>query len=247
MVSFTQTLVAAAAVVAAALTTPVEALQVGDYFRPSGTIVSAQPNTTALFRRSPCPALNTLANHGYLPRNGQNISRAKFTEALMTRFNIAADLTAFFVNALPDPVSLDILSTHNFIEHDASLVHSDVYFKHPPNAVNMTLVADLLSRKNSEGRIGLQEVGQARKERLAACRANNPQCDFSASPAARAFGEAALLIGGLGAGQNDSISVAHAVSFLVHEKFPSDFVKTVTPFSLAGLQAYSAKLQAYAA
>ena len=23
--------------------------------------------------RSPCPALNTLANHGYLPRDGKNI------------------------------------------------------------------------------------------------------------------------------------------------------------------------------
>ncbi|KAF1335966.1 hypothetical protein FI667_g775, partial [Globisporangium splendens] len=247
MVSFTQTLVAAAAIVAAALTTPVEALKVGDYFRPSGSLVSAQPNTTAQFRRTPCPALNTLANHGYLPRNGQNISRAMFTEALMSRFNTAADLTAFFVNALPDPVNLDFISTHNFIEHDASLVHSDVYFGRPPNEVNMTLVADLLSRKNSEGRIGLQEVGQARKDRLAACKANNPQCDFGAGPFQRAFGEAGLLIGGLGAGRNDSISVAHAISFLVLEKFPSDFEKAATPFSLAGLQAYSAKIAAYAA
>ncbi|CAG8835038.1 22518_t:CDS:2, partial [Racocetra persica] len=25
-------------------------------------------------KRSPCPALNTLANHGYLPRGGENIT-----------------------------------------------------------------------------------------------------------------------------------------------------------------------------
>ncbi|KAF1785265.1 Chloroperoxidase [Phytophthora cactorum] len=52
-----------------------EQLQVGEYYKPSATEGSGVPNTTATFRRSPCPALNALANHGYLPRNGQNIAK----------------------------------------------------------------------------------------------------------------------------------------------------------------------------
>lgn len=32
--------------------------------------------------RSPCPCLNTLANHGYLNRNGMNISRQELSDAL---------------------------------------------------------------------------------------------------------------------------------------------------------------------
>lgn len=53
-----------------AVQTSTQSLNVGDYFRPSVTEVSGFPGTTAAYRRSPCPALNTLANHGYLPRDG---------------------------------------------------------------------------------------------------------------------------------------------------------------------------------
>ena len=31
--------------------------------------------------RSPCPALNVLANHGYLPRDGKNITAVMLTSA----------------------------------------------------------------------------------------------------------------------------------------------------------------------
>jgi hypothetical protein len=31
--------------------------------------------------RSPCPALNALANHGFLPRNGKNITLAMLEQA----------------------------------------------------------------------------------------------------------------------------------------------------------------------
>ncbi|KAF1335968.1 Chloroperoxidase, partial [Globisporangium splendens] len=246
MVSFVQTLVAAAAVAATALTAHVEALEVGDYFRPSGLLVSAVPGNTALYRRAPCPGLNTLANHGFLPRNGQNISRAVLSEALMSRYNLGADLTAALVSQVPDPFSLDFLSTHNFIEHDASLVHADAYYGRPPNEVNLILAADFLSRMNSEGRIGIPEVGQARKDRLAACLANNPQCDFGTAQSKNAFAEGAALIGAMGGRQNDSISVADATSFLVLEKFPSDFKKSADPITLVDLVTYSTKIAAYA-
>lgn len=246
MVSITQALVAAAAVVATAFPTSVEGFKLGEYFRPTGVLVSAVPGNTALYRRAPCPGLNSLANHGYLPRNGQNITRAVLSEALMSVYNLGPDLTAALVSQVPDPFNLDLLSTHNLIEHDASLVHADSYYGRPPNEVNLLLAADFLSRRNAEGRIGLAEVGKARKDRLAACKSNNPNCDFGAAQTKNAFAEGAALIGAMGGRQNDSISVAHARSFLVLEKIPTDFVKASTAITLVDLGTYSAKIAAFA-
>ncbi|KAJ7744636.1 Chloroperoxidase [Mycena metata] len=47
------------------------------------------PKATDL--RSPCPGLNTLANHGYLPRSGRSISIPMILEAAIDGFNIGSD------------------------------------------------------------------------------------------------------------------------------------------------------------
>ncbi|KAJ7252319.1 Chloroperoxidase, partial [Mycena rebaudengoi] len=44
------------------------------------------PKTTDV--RSPCPGLNTLANHGYLPRNGKKISIPMLLDAANEGFNL---------------------------------------------------------------------------------------------------------------------------------------------------------------
>ncbi|GMF09856.1 unnamed protein product [Phytophthora lilii] len=82
MVSFTTSL-AVAAIATAATTSSAFALKEGDYFRPSSDVTSGIYGTTAAYRRSPCPALNTLANHGYLPRN-VNITHDMLATALQT-------------------------------------------------------------------------------------------------------------------------------------------------------------------
>lgn len=73
--------------------------------------------------------LNALANHGYLPRSGKNISEESTVHALVSILNIQSDVAeGLFKNALttvPDEkattFSLTDLSRHNIIEHDASL------------------------------------------------------------------------------------------------------------------------------
>ncbi|OBZ70178.1 Aromatic peroxygenase [Grifola frondosa] len=40
--------------------------------------------------RSPCPALNTLANHGFLPHDGRNMSVAQLVKAVEEGYNISA-------------------------------------------------------------------------------------------------------------------------------------------------------------
>ena len=43
------------------------------------------------YRRSSCPAMNTLANRGYIDRTGRNISKTTLTKAAVDVFNFGLD------------------------------------------------------------------------------------------------------------------------------------------------------------
>lgn len=73
--------------------------------------------------------LNTLANHGYLPRNGRAISKEVAIKVLDDILNwdetVVGPLYDFAQPTNPAPnattINLKELTTHNILEHDASL------------------------------------------------------------------------------------------------------------------------------
>lgn len=75
---------------------------------------------------SPCPALNALANHGYFPRDGRNISleetKRVFTEVLHMSTGLAWLLSLPARDFLKPDGTYDLtdLREHNKIEHDFS-------------------------------------------------------------------------------------------------------------------------------
>ncbi|KAF7334616.1 hypothetical protein MVEN_02291800 [Mycena venus] len=81
--------------------------------------------------RAPCPGLNTLANHGYLPHNGRNITVPMIIQASLDGFNAAVDAIQPFAkfgllsSNAPETLNLDDLVLHGLIEHDASLSRLD--------------------------------------------------------------------------------------------------------------------------
>lgn len=99
--------------------------------------------------RSPCPALNTLANHGFLPHSGKGISLPQLITALNDGMNVGADfavaagaLSLFAVQDDPLALSfnLDDLNEHNFpVEHDASLSRADYYEGGDDHSFNQTI------------------------------------------------------------------------------------------------------------
>jgi hypothetical protein len=95
------------------------------YFRPSGDEVSGFKNSLVKNHRSPCPALNALANHGYLPRDGKEVTPRLLQRALVKVYNLDASLAEFLVSTLPAQFTLADLGEHHFIELDALLVHDD--------------------------------------------------------------------------------------------------------------------------
>ncbi|KAF8755263.1 Peroxidase, family 2 [Rhizoctonia solani] len=90
--------------------------------------------------RSPCPALNALANHGILPRNGRGITWKELGEASRGVYNLAPTLckqvpwaTAKLLYSGRDwneTMTLDDLNAHGAIEHDASYTRADIKWQH---------------------------------------------------------------------------------------------------------------------
>lgn len=73
--------------------------------------------------------MNTLANHGFLPRDGRNITRENAVYALTEGLNFNAFVANIMweqaIIANPEPnatfFTLDNLNRHNVLEHDASM------------------------------------------------------------------------------------------------------------------------------
>ncbi|KFA55206.1 hypothetical protein S40293_09701 [Stachybotrys chartarum IBT 40293] len=84
--------------------------------------------------RAPCPMLNTLANHGFLPHNGREITRDIFLKGVSDALHFDQEsvdrLFGGALNAVPEfnstSFGLGMLHVKNFIEHDGSTSMKDV-------------------------------------------------------------------------------------------------------------------------
>jgi len=124
-------------------------------------------------KRSPCPAINTLANHGYLPHDGKNVGFWQLVQALRSVYNLSLLLAVLFAlgafllcgHALR--LDLDKLALHNRLEHDASLVHRDTLAGHAeaPIPVDPELLHTLVSLAHDEGGLSLDAFARLRVNR----------------------------------------------------------------------------------
>jgi hypothetical protein len=201
------------------------------YFRPAGEEVSGVPKNEAKYHRSPCPALNALANHGYIPRDGKDLTPELLKQRVMDVYNMDPSVARTLVRRLPPHFTLADLGEHGFIEHDASLVHDDAAVGNDPSAVNETLVEELISLANEDQVITKEAVAQHRHNRELHSQRTNPSFDFSAYRQLVTYAEASAFLLGLGDYDTASIPVDRARSFLVKERIPDGFKKSATPVS----------------
>uniref|UniRef100_K3WVQ8 Heme haloperoxidase family profile domain-containing protein n=1 Tax=Globisporangium ultimum (strain ATCC 200006 / CBS 805.95 / DAOM BR144) TaxID=431595 RepID=K3WVQ8_GLOUD len=216
-----------------------------EYFRPPRTQTSGFPNSTATYHRAPCPCLNTLANHGYLPRDGKNVTPQMVKQAIVDVFNIAPSLADTLTSPLKPVFTLSDLSEHNFIEHDASLVHNDEYFQTDPSEVNVTMADDLFARaeKATEGVITKRVLAHFRAARERDSEKIDPEYSFSAKLQASAYAEAAAFLLGMGDYDSETISVADARSFLVDEQIPQGWKRSETTITTSVALYVAAKIK----
>ncbi|GMF33042.1 unnamed protein product [Phytophthora lilii] len=167
-------------------------------------------------------------------------------DAIVDVFNVDAALAERLTRPLPPQFTLADLSVHGFIEHDASLVHDDTYFKRDPSQINATL-ADLLFSKSKDGKLTKRVMAAERRQRKAQCKKDNPEYALPVKGQAAAYGESALLLLAMGDYDSETISVGHAKSFLVDERIPDDFQKSPKPISTATALYLAAEIKLMAA
>jgi len=200
--------------------------------------------------RSPCPALNTLANHGLLPRNGQHINYDMLKHALIDIYNLGDVFGTIFAHAAtskfahPDTKDFslcDLLinlhkndqpSGQTGIEHSASLSRQDRPngdFNHDTDSTQRNpdpVQSNIVLAHAVGGMLTLPQFTAARRDLWTK--------SFTAQPARKtdplqkqeamiADVEGCLFLGALSGNSNGGhfqISVDYARSFLQHEQFP---------------------------
>jgi hypothetical protein len=149
------------------------------------------------------------------------------------------------LTGFPRTFDLDILSTHNLIEHDASLFHDDLAFGQDPISINQNLVNEFIGASQN-GFIGADEIVAIRTKREAESRANNPQYSLDHDPRllSIAYIEAALILLVMGDSTTQTISTAHAESFFAQERIPDDYVKPQRTVTQEMITSMSGQLEA---
>ncbi|KAJ7312924.1 Chloroperoxidase [Mycena albidolilacea] len=135
---------------------------------------------SATDERSPCPGLNILANHGYLPRNGKDISIPMIIDAAKEGFNLAPDTVVLAAklgllsnSTATTTLNLEALKLHGLIESDASLSRGD--FALGDNLhFNETIFSTLANANPGVDYYNITSAGQVMHERLAISLATNP-------------------------------------------------------------------------
>ncbi|KAK3937390.1 Chloroperoxidase [Diplogelasinospora grovesii] len=145
--------------------------------------------------RGPCPMLNTLANHGFLPHDGKNLTQEVITTGLGNGLNFDASLTVVMFNAAlianPEPnatyFDLQMLNVHNVLEHDASLSRSDAYFGN--NHVFNQTVFDTTKTYFTDELLTPDMLVNAKVFRQVQSRAYNPNYTFTSVTQEFSLGE----------------------------------------------------------
>ncbi|KAI0959155.1 hypothetical protein AcW1_004071 [Taiwanofungus camphoratus] len=124
--------------------------------------------------RSPCPALNSLANHGYLSRDGKCITPRDIMRALQNGFHLSLPLAWFLtyggfylLGQRRKRICLADLARHNCIEHNASLAHPDVEHRdeYAPTEICPDLLGDFLRHARDGSLMTPEDVARARVRR----------------------------------------------------------------------------------
>jgi hypothetical protein len=192
------------------------------YYRPSNAMLNS-----GSYERSPCPALNILANHGYIARSGKALHAIDIASIASRVFNmnlatLYAATLVILLRCRINPFSsfgLNDISRHGDIEHDASLFHDDHYTGKHHSHVNRRHIKSLVRRTNGKD-VTSANLKAHLAHRVASCKSTNP--DFKYGMFETHFGQVELkLLQKL----NRSGSVSDLVNLIQYERLPADYLQ----------------------
>ncbi|PQE11899.1 sterigmatocystin biosynthesis peroxidase stcc protein [Rutstroemia sp. NJR-2017a BVV2] len=178
--------------------------------------------------RGPCPMMNTLANHGFLNRDGKNLTQDVVVNGLSAGLNFNTSLaTIMFTQALPanpEPnatfFTLDQLNRHNVLEHDASLSRSDAYFGN--NHVFNQSIFDTSKVYFTEPTITAAMLANAKVFRQIQSKSFNPNYTFTATMEQFSLGEMAAPIVAFGDKHAATANRTLVEYFFENERLPTE-------------------------
>ncbi|SMY20994.1 unnamed protein product [Zymoseptoria tritici ST99CH_1A5] len=147
------------------------------YVSTSGEHAFVAPDLAGGDQRGPCPGLNAMANHGYLPHNGVG-SHTDFIEGTFKAFGMSADLSGFLtvLGGTVDGNGLvwSIGGSHNNYESDVSPGRGDLYQHGNDFTLQMSQYQELYDMaKANGGNIDLPLLTDFRSKRFDQSIANN--------------------------------------------------------------------------
>ncbi|KAF2867833.1 Chloroperoxidase, partial [Massariosphaeria phaeospora] len=180
--------------------------------------------------RSPCPALNSLANHGILPRDGKNLTVPLLVARMNAALNISNELGTIVASAAlltsSNPASgtlnLDDLKKHGFIEHDGSLSRRDTALNGEEQDFSPVIFEEFLGYFSGATDITFALAAKARWGRIQTERARNPE--FTYGPAARfnSYVESSIYLQLLRKAETGTVPLAFIKIFFSQERLPYD-------------------------
>jgi len=144
--------------------------------------------------------LNTLTNHGFLPRDGRNFTKDNVIKGLGDGLNFDSTLAGIMweqaIIANPEPnatfFTLEQLNVHNVLEHDASLSRTDAAFGN--NHVFNQTIFDTSKAWWIDETVTAKQLAHSKIFRQLVSSASNDNYTFSASTEEFSLGEVAAPI-----------------------------------------------------
>ncbi|RDW73919.1 hypothetical protein BP5796_07361 [Coleophoma crateriformis] len=198
--------------------------------------------------RGPCPMMNTLANHGFLPHDGRNITKANAIHALGAGLNFDATLAgimwdqAIIANTEPNATffTLDNLNRHNILEHDGSMSRSDAFFGN--NHVFNQTIFDTTKVFWTEPILTPNQLANGKIARQLASKATNPNYTFTSTTEAFSLGEVAAPVIVFGDLPSATVNRSLVEFFFENERLPVELGWTAQadPVTLTAISRISA-------
>jgi len=187
--------------------------------------------------RSPCPALNALANHSILPHNGRGITAYQLITVMRQHYHVSLPLATLlsvigtFMCGRQFTIDLEDLARHNFIEHDASLTRANARpgDRYAPVAVDRELLQNLLDASENRDFITFEDLVRVR-----ATRDQTLPAPLSKFHGAIARGKVALTVQTFGDSEG-RISKQFLREWFGEDRLPEGWLKPATPTGLLSI------------
>ncbi|KAH7115117.1 Chloroperoxidase [Dendryphion nanum] len=200
--------------------------------------------------RSPCPALNALANHNIIPHNGRNLTVPMLETAFLTSMNISPSFTNFVGTAAlilaPDKGASGQFSLKDIakrgvpetMEHDASLSRKDFAVDGDATSFSPRIFREFLAFLGAKKEIGIQDAARARWGRVTTERRRNSKFEYNAGDRLNSYIQSAIYMQSLVDNKTKKVPVEWIKIWFEQERLPyregwRPTTTPVTPITLA--------------